>query len=138
MLSTFGGDSVLVSKDGVLTAVSAKDPLVKSSASQFKVIDRSLGRVALQSGNGFVFCNGARQQGTGHIENRPTHRRGNLPMDGKCLWRPDVAFAYYTPTYSDRSGRPCDYRRPSRPAAGQKRWLMFNLGDHIACPILEF
>jgi hypothetical protein len=54
MLSTFGGDSVLVSKDGVLTAVSAKDPLVKSSASQFKVIDCSLGRVALQSSNGFV------------------------------------------------------------------------------------
>jgi xylan 1,4-beta-xylosidase len=54
MISTYDGNSVLAVKDGVLTAVSSKDPLAKSSASQFKVIDCGLGRVALQSGNGFV------------------------------------------------------------------------------------
>lgn len=53
-ISTYDQNSVLAVKDGVLTAVSAKDPLVKSSTSQFKVIDCSLGRVALESGNGFV------------------------------------------------------------------------------------
>jgi hypothetical protein len=53
-LSTFGGDSILVVKDGVLSSVAADDPLAKSAAAQFKVIDRGLGRVALQSGDGFI------------------------------------------------------------------------------------
>ncbi len=53
-LSTFSGESVLAAEDGVLTAVSAEEPLVESSASQFKVIDRGLGRAGLQCGDEFV------------------------------------------------------------------------------------
>jgi xylan 1,4-beta-xylosidase len=53
-ISTYDGNCVLAVKDGVLTAVSVKEPLVKSSAGQFKVIDCGLGRVALQSGDGVV------------------------------------------------------------------------------------
>ena len=53
-ISAYDANSVMVVKDGNLTVVSAKEPLAKSSSAQFKVIDRGLGRVALQSGNGFI------------------------------------------------------------------------------------
>jgi xylan 1,4-beta-xylosidase len=53
-ISTYDANCVLAVKDDVLTAVSSKDPLVKNSAGQFKVINRSSGRVALQYSNGFV------------------------------------------------------------------------------------
>lgn len=53
-LSTFGGESVLAVKDGVLSAVSAHDSTAQDFAAPFKVIDCGLGRVALQSGREFV------------------------------------------------------------------------------------
>lgn len=53
-LSTLGVGSVLAVKDGVLSAVPAGDPLASSTAARFKVVDRGLGRIALQHGKGFV------------------------------------------------------------------------------------
>jgi beta-xylosidase len=53
-ITTYDGNCVLAVKDGNLAAVSAKDTSVKSKDCQFKVIDRGLGRIALQSGKGFV------------------------------------------------------------------------------------
>jgi hypothetical protein len=42
-------NSVLVLKDGVLASVPASDPLASATVAQFKVVDRQLGRVSLQS-----------------------------------------------------------------------------------------
>jgi beta-xylosidase len=53
-LSVFGDGSVLVAKDGLLSAAPAADPLASGTAAQFKVVDRGLGRVALQWGEKFV------------------------------------------------------------------------------------
>jgi hypothetical protein len=53
-MAGFGDGPVLVVKDGVLVGVSAQDPLARSSAAQFDVIDHGLGRVALQSAGGFL------------------------------------------------------------------------------------
>jgi hypothetical protein len=54
MLSVFGEGPALVVKDGLLSAAPAGDLMVKGAAAQFKVVDRGLGRVALQSGEKFV------------------------------------------------------------------------------------
>jgi xylan 1,4-beta-xylosidase len=53
-ITTYGGNCVLGVKDGNLAAISAKDSSVKDKDCQFKVIDRGLGRVALQYGDGYV------------------------------------------------------------------------------------
>jgi hypothetical protein len=53
-LSVFGDGPVLVVKDGRLSTVPAGDPLAGGAAAQFKVVDRGLGRVALQWGEAFV------------------------------------------------------------------------------------
>jgi xylan 1,4-beta-xylosidase len=53
-LSVFGDGQVLAVKDGVLSAVPAGDPQAAGTAAQFKVVDRGLGRVALQWGEQFV------------------------------------------------------------------------------------
>jgi xylan 1,4-beta-xylosidase len=53
-LSVFGNGPVIVVKDGLLGAAPAGDPLASRAASQFKVVDRGLGRVALQWGDKFV------------------------------------------------------------------------------------
>jgi xylan 1,4-beta-xylosidase len=53
-LAVFGADSMLVVKDGSLSAVPASDSLANGSAAQFKVVDRGLGRVALQWGEKFI------------------------------------------------------------------------------------
>ena len=53
-LSVFGAGPALVVKDGLLGAAHAEDPLASGAASQFKVVDRGLGRVALQWGDKFV------------------------------------------------------------------------------------
>lgn len=57
-LTVYGTDSALVVKNGVLSAVSSADA---GSAGQFKVVDRGLGRVALQSGNNFISVTGPEQ-----------------------------------------------------------------------------
>jgi hypothetical protein len=53
-LSVFGDGPTLVVKDGLLGAAPAGDPLASGAAAQFKVVDRGLGRVALQWGDKFV------------------------------------------------------------------------------------
>ena len=53
-LAPFGAGSVLAVQDGVVTAVSAGDPLASSTAAQFTVVDRGLGRIALQVGRAYV------------------------------------------------------------------------------------
>jgi hypothetical protein len=53
-LSVFGGGPMLVVKDGRLWAVPSLDRLANGSTAQFKVVDRRLGRVALQGGDKFV------------------------------------------------------------------------------------
>jgi xylan 1,4-beta-xylosidase len=53
-LSVFGGGQVLAVKDGLLSAVPAGDSLARGDAAQFRVVDRGLGRVALQWGKQFV------------------------------------------------------------------------------------
>jgi hypothetical protein len=53
-LSVFGDGAALVVKDGLLTIAHAGDPLASGAAAQFKVVDRGLGRVALQWGDKFV------------------------------------------------------------------------------------
>lgn len=57
-LSVFGDGSVLVMKNDklstVLAGVPASDKLAGGAAAQFKVVDRGLGRVALQQGSKFV------------------------------------------------------------------------------------
>ena len=53
-LAIYGSGSVLVVKDGVLSAVPAGDPRASSPVARFKVVDRGLGRIALQSGSGYV------------------------------------------------------------------------------------
>jgi len=53
-LATYGGGSVLAVKDGVISAVPAGDPRASGPAARFKVVDRGLGRIALQSGSGYV------------------------------------------------------------------------------------
>ncbi len=53
-LSVFDDGAALVVKDGLLSAVPAGNPLANGGAAQFKVVDRGLGRVALQWGEKFV------------------------------------------------------------------------------------
>jgi hypothetical protein len=53
-LSVFGDGSMLVVKDSLLGAAPAGDPLASGTAAQFKVLDRGLGRVALQWGDKFI------------------------------------------------------------------------------------
>jgi xylan 1,4-beta-xylosidase len=53
-ISVFGDGPVLVVKDGLLSTAHAGDPLADGAAAQFKVVDRGLGRVALQWGEKFV------------------------------------------------------------------------------------
>jgi xylan 1,4-beta-xylosidase len=53
-LAVSGDGSALVVKDGKLSAVPAADPLASGAAAQFKVVDRGLGRVALQWGDKFI------------------------------------------------------------------------------------
>jgi xylan 1,4-beta-xylosidase len=76
-ITTYGGNCVLAVKDGNLAAVSAKDSSVKGNDCQFKVIDRGLGRVALQYGDGFVCVTGPGGKGqvtlkTGEATNAET------------------------------------------------------------------
>lgn len=53
-LSTYGTDSVLTVKNGKLTAVSSADAAAHKKSAQFNVVDRGLGRVALQTDAGYV------------------------------------------------------------------------------------
>src|SRR5262245_46473472 len=53
-LTVFGDGPVIVVKDGLLATAPAGDPLASGAAAQFKVVDRGLGRVALQWGGKFV------------------------------------------------------------------------------------
>jgi beta-xylosidase len=53
-LSVFGDGSALVAQDGLLSAVPAGDPQAGGARAQFKVVDRGLGRVALQWGEMFI------------------------------------------------------------------------------------
>jgi hypothetical protein len=53
-LATFDRSWVLAVRDARLTAVPAGDPLARTAAAQFSVIDCGLGRIALQSAGGFV------------------------------------------------------------------------------------
>jgi xylan 1,4-beta-xylosidase len=53
-LSVFGDGPVLAVKDGRLSAVPAVDLLASGLAAQFRVVDRGLGRVALQWGDKFI------------------------------------------------------------------------------------
>jgi xylan 1,4-beta-xylosidase len=53
-ISTYGGNCVLAVKDGNLAGASAKDTFVNDTDCQFEVVDRGLGRVALQYGDGFI------------------------------------------------------------------------------------
>lgn len=59
-LTNLADSTILVNWKGFVRPVAATDPLAKSNAAQFKVIDRGNGRVALQSasGEGFVIVNG--------------------------------------------------------------------------------
>lgn len=49
VLENMRDHAVFVVKDGSLAAVAASDPLATTTAAQFKVVDRKLGRVSLQS-----------------------------------------------------------------------------------------
>ena len=53
-LSVLGNGPALVVQDGVLSAVPAGNPLASRATAQFKVVDRGLGRVALQWGDKFI------------------------------------------------------------------------------------
>jgi beta-xylosidase len=53
-LSVFSDGSALSVKDNELSTVPAVDPLASGVAAQFKVVDRGLGRVALQWGDKFI------------------------------------------------------------------------------------
>jgi xylan 1,4-beta-xylosidase len=53
-LSVFGEGRVLAVKDGLLSTAHAGETLASGAAAQFKIVDRGLGRVALQCGEGFV------------------------------------------------------------------------------------
>lgn len=53
-LTTYGDGRVLVARDGKLAAVPAGDKLALGPAAQLNVVDRALGRVALQNGNQVV------------------------------------------------------------------------------------
>ncbi len=53
-LSVFGAGAALVVKDGLLSVAPVGDPLANGAAAQFKVVDRGLGRVALQWSEKFV------------------------------------------------------------------------------------
>ena len=54
LLKTTGDGTHLAVKDGALASVPAGDPLVSTLAARFSVVDRGLGRIALQSEKGFV------------------------------------------------------------------------------------
>lgn len=72
-LSVFGGGPVLGVKDGRLSTVPAEDPLAGGAAAQFKVVDRGLGRVALQWGEEFVSVAASGGQGQVTLRSgRPT------------------------------------------------------------------
>lgn len=53
-LAVFGTDSLLAVKDSQLAVVTASDSQAGSVPTQFKVVDRGLGRVALQWGDKFI------------------------------------------------------------------------------------
>jgi hypothetical protein len=53
-LSVFGDGPAIVVKDGLLSTAPAGDPLAAGAEAQFKVVDRGLGRVALQWREKFV------------------------------------------------------------------------------------
>lgn len=55
-ISSLGDGSVLAVKNATLTTVPTADPLASSPSTRFRVLDRKLGRIALQpeSGGGFV------------------------------------------------------------------------------------
>ena len=75
-ISVFGDGSALVVKDGRLSAVPAVDPLANGSAARFKVVDRGLGRVALQSGDKFISL-AANGQVLLRSGDQPTPKRSN-------------------------------------------------------------
>jgi hypothetical protein len=62
--------SVLVARDANLTAVAASDPLASGPSAGFRVVDRSLGRIALEGSGGFLSVTGSGG------ENDVTLRRG--------------------------------------------------------------
>src|SRR5262245_52576359 len=74
-LTVVGAGHVLVVKDGLLSTVSAADPLAGGVAAQFKVVDRGLGRVALQWDDKFVSVATPEGKGQGQVtlrSGRPT------------------------------------------------------------------
>src|SRR5262249_53852201 len=79
-LAVFGEGSALVMKDGLLSAVPASDPLANGSAAQFKVVDRGMGRVALQWGEKFISV--AAPGGNGQV----TLRAGRLTDAETFQW----------------------------------------------------
>lgn len=83
-LAVFGADSMLVVKDGSLSAVPAADPLANGLAAQFKVVDRGLGRVALQWGDKFISV--ASPGGKGQVT-----FKGGRPTDAETFqWMENV------------------------------------------------
>lgn len=63
-LQTMAGNWVLVAKPQGLVAVSASDPLAESDASKFRVVDRKLGRIALEATDGrFITVSGLGAEG---------------------------------------------------------------------------
>jgi len=53
-LSTVGDGAGLVVRDGAVEAAPSENPTARSAAARFGVVDRGLGRVALQAEDGFV------------------------------------------------------------------------------------
>ncbi|MCX6145611.1 MAG: glycoside hydrolase 43 family protein [Ignavibacteriales bacterium] len=73
-LTNLGDSTVLANWKNGLRPVPATDPLAKSAAAQFKVIDKGYGRIALQSqlSGGFVSVGGSGQMGEVRLEKNET------------------------------------------------------------------
>ncbi len=77
-LSVFGGGPTLVVRDGRLSAAPAGDPSADGAAARFRVVDRGLGRVALQWGDRFISV--ASPGGNGQVS-----LRAGRPAEGETF-----------------------------------------------------
>jgi beta-xylosidase len=67
-LTSLGDGSVLAAKDGVLHAMPASDPAASGPAARFHVVDRKLGRIALQPASGGGFVSVSASGGSGEVK----------------------------------------------------------------------
>lgn len=83
-LTAHDRDVALAVRDGELCGIAASDPLTQSRNAHFKVIDRGLGRVALQSSGGYVSVE------TSDEQSRITLKTGPLTDAETFQWSENV------------------------------------------------